>query len=483
MQLRNFKHSGCLIALAALAASPCWGQSSKLAENPEVAGPLKVLDAWLEAAVASRQEPGLSIGVVYDQNLIWAKSYGFANLEKRIPATPSTLYRIASISKVFTSTAILELRDAGKLQLDDPVVKYLPWFKVKEPKPDSPPITIWNLLTHTSGLARELPMYYWNDLKFPSREEMMKLVSEEPAIVPPGTEYKYSNLGLAIAGEVVATVSGESYRKFVEDHILRPLGMNSTLVEPMPNDPNMAIGYRRHAPGEKREPEDFIDARALTPSAGLASNVEDLAKFVELQLRDGPAGGAQILKGSTLREMQRVQWLRPDWQSAQGLGFGVRHVGQQVRVGKDGVAPGYKSLMEWVPAEKWGVIVLINGYDADTVYYVNQAMSMLGPAIAHATAKPKPEPSAADPSWQKYAGTYEWKHVEAQIMIAGGELIMISPEAANPWESRIRLTPAGPNTFRMHGGGNDGELLKFEMDPNGRVTRFTAGSYFRVRKN
>jgi CubicO group peptidase (beta-lactamase class C family) len=481
LQLRNSKYRYGLLALAAVAAWPCWGQGVNLALNPEVAGPLKVLDAWVEAAVASRQEPGLSIGVVYDQSLIWAKGYGFANLEKRIPATPSTLYRIASISKVFTSTAILQLRDAGKLQLDDPVVKYLPWFKVKEPKPDSPPIKIWDLLTHTSGLARELPMYYWNDLKFPSREELMKLVPEEPAVLTPEAEYKYSNLGLAIAGEVVAAVSGEPYRKYVEDRILRPLGMNSTLVEPMPGDPNMAIGYRRHAPGVAREPEDFIDARALTPSAGLASTVEDLARFVELQFRDGPAGGAQILKGSTLREMQRVQWLRPDWQSAQGLGFGIRHVGQQVRVGKDGVAPGYKSLMEWVPAEKYGVIVLINGYDADTTYYVNQALSMLGPAIARATARPKPAPAVADPAWQKYTGTYEWKHVESQILIAGGELILISPEAANPWDSRVRLTPVGPNTFRMHGGGNDGELLKFELDANGRVTRFTAGSYFRVR--
>ena len=465
-----------------MAGTPCLAQRSSLVENPQVSGPLKVLDAWTQAAVVSREEPGLSIGVVYDQDLIWAKGYGFANVAKQIPATPSTRYRIASISKVFTATAIMQLRDAGKLQLDDPVARHLSWFKVKEPKPDSPPITIWDLLTHTSGLARELPMYYWNDLKFPSREEMMRLLAEEPAVFPPGTEYKYSNLALAVAGEVVAAVSGEPYKKYVEEHILRPLGMNSTLIEPVPTDPEMAIGYRRHRHGVPREVEDFIDAKALTPSAGLASTVEDLAKFVSLQFRDGPAQGAQILKGSTLREMQRVQWLRPDWQSAQGLGFGIRHMGQQVRVGKDGAAPGYKSLMEWVPAEKYGVIVLINGYDADPTYYVNQAMSTLGPAIAKAVAHPKPEP-VADPAWQKYTGMYEWKHVEVQVMIAGGELVLVSPESANPWEGRIRLTPVGPNTFRMHGGGDDGELLKFISDNNGKVTRFDAGSYFRIRKD
>jgi D-alanyl-D-alanine carboxypeptidase len=452
-----------------------------IAQKPAVAGAIQVLDKWIHAAVASRDEPSLSIGIVYDQDLIWAKSYGFANIEKRVPATPATLYRIASISKVFTATAIMQLRDAGKLQLDDPVSKYLPWFKVKEPQPDSPPITIWNLLTHTSGLARELPPPYWNDLKFPSREEMMRLLPQEPAILPPGSKYKYSNLALAIAGEVVAAVSGEPYEQYIQNHILKPLGMTSTLVVPDRAAPGIAVGYRWRVPGQPRAAEDFIDARALTPSAGLASSVNDLAKFVSLQFREGAAGGSQILKGSTLQEMQRVQWLRPDWQSGQGLGFGIRHVGQEVRVGKDGVAPGYKSLMEWVPTQKYGVIVLINGYDAETTYYVNQALALLGPAIAQVATRTKPAP-VAPAEWSKYVGTYTWKNVDAEIMIVNGELVMISPESATPWESRARLVAVGPHTFRINGGGNDGELLTFDVDENGNATKFTAGNAYRMRK-
>jgi D-alanyl-D-alanine carboxypeptidase len=481
LQLLNFKRVAGLLICVALVDTHASAQSTALAQKPEVAGAIQVLDSWLQATTASREEPGLSIGIVYGHDLIWSKGYGFANIEKRIPATASTLYRIASISKVFTATAIMQLRDAGKLQLDDPVSKYLAWFRVKESRPDAPPITIWHLLTHTSGLARELPAYYWNDLKFPGREEMMRMVPEEPAVFPPETEYKYSNLALAIAGEVVATVSGEPYAEYVENHILRPLGMSSTLVEPSPTAGNLAVGYRKRVLGEAREAEEFIDARALTPSAGLASNVDDLAKFVSLQFRDGPAGEDRILKGPTLREMQRVQFLRPDWQSGQGLGFGIRHVGQQVRVGKDGAAPGYKSLMEWVPAEKFGVIVLINGYDSDPTTYVNQALSIMGPAIAKATARPKTAP-VADPAWSKYVGTYTWKHVDTQILIVDGELVMISPEAAAPWTARVRLIPVGPQTFQMSGGANDGELLKFDVDETGTATKLTASSYYRIRK-
>ena len=309
----------------------------------------------------------------------------------------------------------------------------------------------------------------------------MRLVPEEPAVFAPETSYKYSNLALAIAGEVVAAVSGEPYDQYVQNHILKPLGMASTLVVPDRVAPGIAVGYRKRVPGQPREAEDFIDARALTPSAGLASNVADLAKFVSLQFRDGPVEGSQVLKGASLREMQRVQWLRSDWQSGQGLGFGVRHVGQQVRVGKDGAAPGYKSLIEWVPAEKFGVIVLINGYDSEPTYYMNQALSIAGPAIAKATARKKPAP-VADPAWSKYTGTYTWKHVDAEVLVVNGELTMINAEAPNPWESRVRLTPVGPHTFKMSGGPNDGELLKFDVDEAGIATKFTASSYYRIRK-
>ena len=124
--MRNFR-----TLWVALVPVLCFAQTTPLQEKPEVAGAIQVLDKWIQAAVASREDPGLSIGIVYDQNLIWAKGYGFANIVKQLPATPSTLYRIASISKVFTATGIMQLRDAGKLQLDDPVSKHLPWFRVQ----------------------------------------------------------------------------------------------------------------------------------------------------------------------------------------------------------------------------------------------------------------------------------------------------------------------------------------------------------------
>src|SRR5437667_12367657 len=152
------------------AAQTAAADRSPLARKPEVTAALTVLDSWIAATVAQREQPGLSIGIVYDQDLVWAKGYGFADLERRLPATPSTIYRIASISKLFTATAIMQLRDGGKLRLDDPVSDRLPWFSIKQTYDGGPPITIRQLITHTSGLPRELSGVNWSDLTVRARE-------------------------------------------------------------------------------------------------------------------------------------------------------------------------------------------------------------------------------------------------------------------------------------------------------------------------
>src|SRR5437763_14646588 len=149
---------------------------SALARKPEVAAALTVLDSWIAATVAQREQPGLSIGVVYDQDLIWAKGYGYADLVRRVPATPGTIYRIASNSKLFTATAIMQLRDAGKLRLDDPVSERLPWFSIKKTYDGGPPITIRHLITHTSGLPREPTGGNRRALTFPRADDLQRLL-------------------------------------------------------------------------------------------------------------------------------------------------------------------------------------------------------------------------------------------------------------------------------------------------------------------
>lgn len=475
-----------IIAVSLACNFPCQAQVAtaarhSLAQKPEVAAALTVLDAWITATVAQREQPGLSIGIVYDQDLIWAKGYGYADVERRAAATPATDYRIASISKLFTATAIMQLRDAGKLQLHDAVNERLPWFSIRKNYEVGPPVTIEQLLTHTSGLPREVTGVNWSDLTYPDRAEMRRVLSAQETVFPPVTEWKYSNLGISLAGEIVAQVSGEPWAQYVEQRILRPLGMTATQANPTPNMAALAVGYGRRVPGRKRDIEPFVDMGAESPAANMASNVEDLAKFVSLQFRDGPAVGAQILRGPTVREMHRVHWLQPNWQRGWGLGFALRRVGDQVRAGHAGSLPGHRTQIEFAPAEKFGVIVLTNADDGDPLRYVAQAFTLLGPPIAKAVASTA-APRAADPAWQKYVGRYAWKFSEIQIQILDGQLMMIVPEADNPWESRMILRPAGAHTFRMIAPGFTtgpiGELLTFEMNASGKVVRVRTDNFY-----
>ena len=151
--------------------------AAKLLADNEVASSLELLSAWTESQMAYRGQPGLSLGVIYDQELIWSKGFGYADLASQKPADSTTVYRIASITKLFTATAILQLRDEGKLQLDDPVAHHLPWFTVQNSFTDAPEITIRQLLTHTSGLPREAASPYWNDRNFPVTRVRGKLRS------------------------------------------------------------------------------------------------------------------------------------------------------------------------------------------------------------------------------------------------------------------------------------------------------------------
>ena len=144
--------AGCLVA-AVLVTSPAKAQNVE--QNPRVRQAIRLLEIWLDAQRDYEQIPGLSVAVVHDQDVVWKGAYGFADLAKKTPASPDTIYSICSISKLFTSIAVMQQRDAGKLRLDDPVAKHLPWFTIKRTDPDGPEITIEGLLTHSSGLPRE----------------------------------------------------------------------------------------------------------------------------------------------------------------------------------------------------------------------------------------------------------------------------------------------------------------------------------------
>ena len=296
--------------------------TTSVLDHPDVRSNIDLLSAWIESQLAYRGWPGLSIAIVHDRDAVWSRGFGWADVAGKVPATADTLYRVASITKTFTATAILQLRDAGKLRLDDEVRQHLPWFTPPTSYEDAPPITLRHILTHTTGLAREAPFPYWTNLEFPTIDAIRAAVPAQASVLATEDRWKYSNLAFVVAGEVVAAVSGMPWAAYVRSHILDPLGMRASTVEnPAPSHPALARGHTRRLPNGERGPVGAYDLRGISAAAALTTSTADLARFVALQFHRGAADGDRILRGSTLREMQRVHWLEPEWQAGWGSDF------------------------------------------------------------------------------------------------------------------------------------------------------------------
>lgn len=204
----------------------------------------KIIDRWLPYYAHTLRIPGLSLGIVYKDQIIFSKGYGYADVAGQKKATETTCYRIASFSKLFTATAILQLFEQGKLQLDAPVQRYLPWFANPEDE-RTHLITIRQLLTHTSGLDRDGETPHWVQFEFPTREQIQQHITSGGTVYDPASFWKYSNMGYTLLGEIVKEVSGSSYETYVTEHIVNRLGM--TLTAPTLTDevvPQLAVGYK-----------------------------------------------------------------------------------------------------------------------------------------------------------------------------------------------------------------------------------------------
>ena len=263
-----------------------------IASDPDVLGAERLFSAWMEGQIAYRGLPGIAVGVVSDQELVWATGFGFANLEAKTPMTPATKFRMASHSKLFTAIAIMQLREQGKLRLDDPVEKYLPWFKAKPAGDDDGQITVEQLLSHSSGMQREAGDH-WTSYEFPTADELRSHYSSRQAAFAPSVRWKYSNLAYSVAGMVVEQVSGMKWADYVATNIFQPLGMTASSVDK--NVPGLTVPYGRRMPDGTRTVLPFIDARGMGAATGITSNVEDMAKFVSANFRRGARGGAQIV--------------------------------------------------------------------------------------------------------------------------------------------------------------------------------------------
>ena len=360
-----------LSVLSLLWSSPTYAQFADPARSAKLEAAFPEVDRLVREFLEREHVPGAAWGIVVDGKVAHIGTAGFRDLAKHQPVEGDTVFRIASMTKSFTAMAILQLRDAGKLSLDDPAEKYVPELRaLRYPTTDSPRLTLRHLLTHSGGFPEDNP---WGDQQLARSEEEFTAMLREgiPFSNPPGIAYEYSNYGFAILGRVVTRVSGIPYTQYVEQKILRPLHMDSTTLEPAAAPATrLAHGYRWEDDQWKEEPQ--LANGAFGSMGGMLTSIDDLTKYVGVFLAAWPPrdeAEASPLKRSSLREMQQA-W-RPNTTTVTrdtngntllnvaSYGYGLR-ISQTCHfrhvVAHTGGLPGFGSQMRWLPEYGVGLI-------------------------------------------------------------------------------------------------------------------------------
>jgi len=343
--------------------------------NNRIATTFPVVEKMIKEYATTHHFPGYAFGIVVDGKLVFKSSGGYANLEQKIPASSSSMFRVASMSKSFTALAILQLRDQGKLRLDDPVEMYIPAIKGQGLTKDAPVITIRHLLSHSAGFPEDNP---WGDRQLADTEdELLKLIKEGISFSnAAGIEYEYSNLGFTMLGYIIHKVSGLTYDAYIKKNILAPIGMNETTYEfaKLP-ETILANGYRYINNNWRKE--TLLHDGIYGAMGGMITSIDMFSKYVALHEMAWPErNDAETfsIKRSSLREMHQASKfisLMPNYTYPSGrvlaatdsytYGLTVTHdaLGRN-SVGHSGGLPGFGSNWQIMPQYGIGVILFAN---------------------------------------------------------------------------------------------------------------------------
>jgi CubicO group peptidase (beta-lactamase class C family) len=451
--------------------------------NKEYDEALRIVDVWLDAQRDFELLPGMSISIVNDQEIIFSKGYGYADTEHKVPMQPETIFSICSISKLFTSVAIMQLWEQGKIRLDDSISAILPGYNLRQQYVETVPISIRSLLTHSSGLPREAAYAYWSapDYYFPTLKEMNQKLGSQQTLYPSSTFFQYSNLGMSLLGEAVAAVAKTSYENYVTRNILQPMKLANTQPY-LPKNlwrTKLATGYSSLYRDGTRKMMPFFQANGIAAAAGYSSTVVDLAKFASWQFRVLAGNNKEILRSSTLKEMQRVHWMNPDGKLTWGLGFTVLQEGNNTYVGHGGSCPGYRSALRVSPKNKIGVAMMINAQGTDPEKYISSIFELLG------KVKEPNDTASVAVDLNDFVGSYDnytWGG-EYVAMPWKGKLAMFTLPSDNPAATMQLFKYMGNDSFRRIRKDEDmlGEELRFERDARGKVVRLLQHDNFKEK--
>lgn len=380
--LRNTITASCLIAILSVIASDPWqccvGQDKPVTPSRTPATQTQVglnseqivaLDQWIEETRKTWQVPGLAVSIVWEDRVLLSKGYGVKQADQTETVDDQTLFAIASNSKAFTADALAILVDEGKLRWDDPVQKYLPWFRLSDPLASSD-IRIRDLLCHRSGLGTFSGDLLWWGTPYTPKEILQRATLLKPES-PFRANYGYSNLMFLAAGQVIEAVSGMPWGNFIETRLLVPLEMNRSKwsIKQLGND-NVATPHKTYL--DRSDPIEWMNWDSMAAAGGIISSASDMARWMQFQMREGSNDkGVEIISKARIYETMQPHSIIPVSRNrsqripathfrSYGLGWSLADYYGVKIVGHGGGYDGMYSEQLMIPGHRFGVVVLTN---------------------------------------------------------------------------------------------------------------------------
>jgi len=429
--------------------------------------------AYFESWVAYRQRfdrvPGVQVAILHEDTVVMSSAHGHADVERNVALTTSHLFRIASHSKTFTATAIMQLVELELLRLDDPAGFWLP-FLDSSPLAD---ITIRELLAHGGGVIRDgHDGDFWQLFRsFPDRTELARICLDDALVLGRNERFKYSNIGYSLLGQIIEAATESTYNEHVREHVVDRLGLTNTGPELDPARlADYATGYSSLAYADHRLPIEHIDTGAMASATGFFSTASDVVHYLAAHFH----GDGRLLSDDSKRLMQRTEWKVEGGETEYGLGFAIQKVGDRRLLGHGGGYPGHITRSVFDPVDRLAVSALTNAIDGPAQMYATAAVHLIDLAASG---------TGAAPSDGIDLGTFIGRFAEVwgvyDIALLGGRLYQLDPNAPDPAVEPTGLDVVDANTLRYSkapGYASPGELIHFQREDDGSIRSVRAGS-------
>jgi D-alanyl-D-alanine carboxypeptidase len=423
---------------------------------------LEFIGSWLQFRYQQEEIPGFAVAIAHKGKLVFSDAYGYADLESKTKLTTSHIFRIASHSKTFTATALMQLQEAGKLRIDDYVVEYLPWLKEHK---DSrwQKVTLRQLMSHGAGVIRDgLNADYWQlDRPFPSQDELRREILEAELVLDTNIKLKYSNFGYSLLGMVIEVVSGQPYNEYVTENIVKALGLDNTGPEYTTKiDGRLVTGYSGREIEKTRLPIAPVDTHAMASATGFYSTAEDLCTYFSAHM----VGSKKLLTDESKKEMQRIHYhaYTPGdrGHTDYGLGLDIEFVGNRKVLGHGGGFPGHITKSMFDPKDELVVVVLTNCLGGPATPIAKGIYGILDYYQKNiSSAKPKHDLSLLEGRYMNLWNT-------TNIVVTGDKVVATYPDTWEPFTEVEELERVNDTTLKVletNSFYSEGELVDFSI--------------------